>query len=291
MKKEFLLPIYEVIFKFLFGDERNKDILIDFLKAVLKIPHDEYDSVAISDPHLLREFKGDKLGILDIKLKLKSGTTINIEIQLAPMIALRNRLIYYLSKMTTEQIGDGDKYHEINPSISIVILNHILIPESEKYYHHFTYNDLESGVVFSNLQELHTLELPKLPTQKGKETLLPWMKFFSIKSEEELHMVVAEYPQMEKVATKYLEVTQSDRARALHEAKIKQERDAEARAEAKFEEVLSNAVSQAVSQAVSKTQLEERHSMAKSMLLKKMPLDIISEISGLSIEELERIEH
>ena len=278
MAQDFLLPIYEVIFKFLFGDERNKDILIDFLKAVLKVPHNEYDSVTISDPHLLREFTGDKLGILDINLKLKSGAIVNVEIQLAPMTALRNRLVYYLAKMTTEQIGDGDKYHEINPSISIVILNHILIPESEKYYHHFTHNDLESGVVFSNLQELHTLELPKLPQQQGKEALLPWMKFFSIKSEEELSMVVAEYPQMKKVASKYLEVTQNDRARALHEARVKQERDAHARADARFNALLNEAVS------------KERVDLARNMLLKDMSLDLISDLTNLTIEEIERIE-
>ena len=273
MAQNFLLPIYEVIFKFLFGDERNKDILIEFLKAVLKVPHDEYDSVTISDPHLLREFKGDKLGILDIKLKLKSGATVNVEIQLAPMTALRNRLVYYLSKMTTEQISDGDKYHEINPSISIVILNHILIPESEKYYHHFTHNDLESCVVFSNLQELHTLELPKLPTQQGKETLLPWMKFFSIKSEEELDMVVAEYPQMKKVATKYLEVTQNDRARAFHEARVKQERDAIARFQAMEDEVSR-------SRALA---------IAKNLLDENLSIEFISKATGLSIQEIERI--
>ena len=273
MAQDFLLPIYEVIFKFLFGDERNKDILIDFLKAVLKVPHDEYDSVTISDPHLLREFKGDKLGILDIKLKLKSGAIANVEIQLAPMAALRNRLVYYLSKMTTEQIGDGDKYHEINPSISIVILNHILIPESEKYYHHFTHSDLESGVVFSNLQELHTLELPKLSTQKGKESLLPWMKFFSIKSEEELNMVVAEYPQMKKVAIKYLEVTQNDRARALHEARIKQERDAVARFQAMEDEVSTN----------------RALTIAKNLLAENLSIQLISKTTGLSLEEIQRI--
>jgi len=281
MTQDFLLPIYEVIFKFLFGDERNKDILIDFLKAILKIPHDEYDSVTISDPHLLREFKGDKLGILDIKLKLKSGATVNIEIQLAPMTALRNRLVYYLAKMTTEQISDGDEYYKINPSISIVILNHILIPESEKYYHHFTHNDLESGVVFSNLQELHTLELPKLPTNTGNETLLPWMKFFSIKSEEELNMVVAEYPQMKKVATKYLEVTQNDRARALHEARVKQERDAIARMDARMNAILED--------AAQKSDLQARQGMARNMLDENLPLELISKISGLSIEEIERI--
>ena len=34
-KTKILLPKIDVIFKLLFGDKRNKDILIDFLKAIL----------------------------------------------------------------------------------------------------------------------------------------------------------------------------------------------------------------------------------------------------------------
>lgn len=43
MNKDFLPPKYDIVFKLLFGDERSLDILIQFLKAVLKVPHDEYE--------------------------------------------------------------------------------------------------------------------------------------------------------------------------------------------------------------------------------------------------------
>ena len=67
MSVEFLSPKTDIIFKLLFGDERSVELLTDFLKSVLRIPADEYDEVTIVDPHLLREYKGDKLGILDVK--------------------------------------------------------------------------------------------------------------------------------------------------------------------------------------------------------------------------------
>ena len=53
----------------LFGDEHSTDIVTDFLKSVLDLPHDEYDEVIIVDPHLLRKQKTDKLGIVDVRLK------------------------------------------------------------------------------------------------------------------------------------------------------------------------------------------------------------------------------
>ena len=54
MKRDFLPAKSDVVFKLLFGDERNADLLTDLLKAVLDLPADEYDEIIIADPHLLR---------------------------------------------------------------------------------------------------------------------------------------------------------------------------------------------------------------------------------------------
>ena len=278
MSKTFYLPIHDVIFKFLFGDERNTEILTDFLKTVLPIPHDEYEEITISDPHLLREFTTDKLGILDIKLKLKSGRVVNIEIQLATMKAFRKRIAYYNAKMITEQISDSEQYEKINPVVNIVITNHILIAESDDYYHHFRFSDLEKGIVFSDISEIHTLELPKLPKSQDEKSVFPWMKFFSIKSEEELDMVVQAYPQLQKVATKYLEITQDDHIRAIQEARLKQERDTQARMDAVKDSFREEG------------ERQERYKIARNLLNLGVSLDIISQSSGLTIEEIERIE-
>jgi hypothetical protein len=42
-----------------FADERNKEQLIALLKAVLRIPEEEYDDIEIADPHLLPEYIDD----------------------------------------------------------------------------------------------------------------------------------------------------------------------------------------------------------------------------------------
>jgi predicted transposase/invertase (TIGR01784 family) len=85
-------------------------MLTDLLKAVLDLPPGEYEKVEIVDPHLLREAAGGKLGILDVKLKTKSGRVIDIEIQVFPAPELKERIAFYISKMVTEQIGAGDGY-------------------------------------------------------------------------------------------------------------------------------------------------------------------------------------
>ncbi|MDR1025204.1 MAG: Rpn family recombination-promoting nuclease/putative transposase, partial [Treponema sp.] len=57
-----MLPKVDFAFKLLFGDQRSKNILADFLKAVLpSLAQQEFEELTIVDPHLKREFEDDKL--------------------------------------------------------------------------------------------------------------------------------------------------------------------------------------------------------------------------------------
>ena len=61
-----LLPVTsDFVFKLIFGDQRNTDILAEFLKAVLDIPESEYDRITVVDPHVKKESPDGKYGILD----------------------------------------------------------------------------------------------------------------------------------------------------------------------------------------------------------------------------------
>jgi predicted transposase/invertase (TIGR01784 family) len=162
MDKEFLPPKSDLVFKLLFGDERNIDLLTDLLKSVLDIPEDEYAGVTIVDPYLLREFEGDKLGILDVKVKTKSGKVIDIEIQVYAMPEIKERLVFYVSKMVVEQIGNSEDYDNIKRVISIVITDFELVEGDDEYHHRFTLYDQKNGKEFTDIVELHTLELPKV---------------------------------------------------------------------------------------------------------------------------------
>ena len=113
MSIKYLTPKSDFIFKKIFGDAKNVEILEAFLKSILDIPHDEYESLTLTDTHLKKENDEDKLGILDVKVQTKSGNTIDIEIQLANIPHIRERVVFYLSKMINEQISSGDKYNAI----------------------------------------------------------------------------------------------------------------------------------------------------------------------------------
>jgi predicted transposase/invertase (TIGR01784 family) len=63
----------DLVFRSLFGDERNKELLICFLKSIIDLPDDEYDVIEFLDTHLKSDQNTGKEAIVDIRLRTKNG--------------------------------------------------------------------------------------------------------------------------------------------------------------------------------------------------------------------------
>ena len=230
MENRAFLPVKsDVIFRLFYADERNQEFLVDLLKSMLRLPEEDYHEIEIADPHLLREFEDDKLAIIDVKLHTRSKKIIHIEIQLEVTPALKKRIAFYEAKLVTEQIGSGDDYDVIKKVISIIITDEGLIPGSPRYHHRFTFYDPEAGVEFSDIIELHTLELRKLPKGTDGTELYDWAKFIDAETEEELTMLAERNPQIGRAVVKLRELSADERARDLYERREKARRDMAAR--------------------------------------------------------------
>lgn len=60
MSIKYLPPKSDLIFKKIFGDPKNIEILTAFLKSTLDINHDEYEKIILTDTHLQQENIRDK---------------------------------------------------------------------------------------------------------------------------------------------------------------------------------------------------------------------------------------
>ena len=293
MGNDFLSPRSDLIFKLLFGDERNIELLTDFLKSVLRLPADDYDEVTIVDPHLLPEYKGDKLGVLDVKVRTRSKKIIDVEIQVMPTPELRERVVYYSAKMVTEQVKTGDDYIGIKRVISIIITNFIFVPENGAYHNRYTLRDPDTGSEFTDLIEVNTLELTKLPQTEDGTELWRWMKFLSAQNKEELDMIAEKSPQVKKAVVRLMELSNDERTRLLQESLQKKEwdnraRERGARAEGKAEGI-AKGKAEGIAEGVAKGVAEGKVEIARSMLARAMPHGLISEITGLTVEEIEKL--
>ena len=91
-----LKPTNDFVFKKLFGEEKNVDILKDLIQSIL--PELKIAKVVVNkDVSLERKLITDKLGILDVMATLNNNTKINIEMQVEDLHNTVERSIFYQS--------------------------------------------------------------------------------------------------------------------------------------------------------------------------------------------------
>ena len=194
MKHDIISPLNDFAFAQIFGNQRNIENTERFLKSLLDIPEDEYDRLTVVSPILGRLFRKGKTGIVDLKLSTKSGKVIHIELQVEKRANLRNRILYYASRLVGDQLRWGDDYKKLNQVISIVICNHNLLEEENSYINVYELRNEEKRS-FTNLLKVVILELPKIPEDKDR-AVWPWLKFFTCKEKEEYEMLVRKHPEL-----------------------------------------------------------------------------------------------
>lgn len=184
----FLKPRNNLIFKRLFGTEKNTDILIGLLTSVLSIPKEELEGITILNPETTIEKENDKRGILDLFLHTKCKDTIHVELQVDEDPSMRSRLLFYVSKKYGDQLISGDDYDELKRMTSILITGFELT-ESSDYHNVYKLINIKTGEMFSEDLEIHTLEYKKLPVEEDGSTKYNWLKFIKAESMEELEML------------------------------------------------------------------------------------------------------
>ena len=173
-------PTVDFACKLLLGNPEYPDITIHFLNAILRLPS-PIVSVEIVNPIVWKEFEADKLSILDILAIDDADRRLNVEVQRTKPASLAQRLAYYSATQLVDQIGEGDSYRKLRPSIGICILSSIHFSQLAEYHSEFRLRT-RSGLELTNCLEIHLLELPKYSPVDDNEVIADprdqWMYFF-----------------------------------------------------------------------------------------------------------------
>lgn len=263
------MPKRDIIFKLLFADNRNKDILVDFLKSFLTLPEEEYDIIVITDPYLKRETLTDKLGIVDVKLTTKSGFMLHIEIQVLEQEELPERIVYYNSKILVTQLKSGEEYDTLKKTVSIAIADFDILADQVGYHHVFHLNELSTGIRFTDIVEINTIELSKIPIESDNTKKYEWGAFLKSEKKEEFEMLAKQNPVIKKAYDEVLRLSEDEETQMLYEAREKALKD----------------FNSATKSAIKKREKE----IAKNLHEIGLTNEQISKATKLSIEEIEKI--
>lgn len=218
-----MLPTVDFCFKELM---HNENVRKGIIAAILNVDPKEVEDTILMPTILRKESEDDKYGILDVKVKMKSGVLIDLEMQVVYYDCWEKRTIYYLSKMYTEQIKAGEDYDKLQKCIQVSILDHVLIQEDDKYYRCISFCDTETGERYSDMMEMHILELPKLPPEQKDETdLMQWMRFLGGKNREDLKRMAEKNSNLQEAYDELDRLSADERKRLEYDARQKAIRD------------------------------------------------------------------
>jgi predicted transposase/invertase (TIGR01784 family) len=165
---EKISPRVDIAFKKIFGVEENKDLLLSLINSIVG-KEDKIAEVTLLNPYNPKNFRQDKLSILDIKAKGVDGKRYNIEIQISDEADYDKRALYYWAKLYTEQLKVAEDYSTLSKAIGIHILNFTSIPNVDKYHNVFHITEKETGLLYFKDLELHTIELKKFSKDSHAE--------------------------------------------------------------------------------------------------------------------------
>ena len=224
-----MLPIVDFCFKELMKNPKARQ---GFVAAILGKDPKMIRKTTLLSTELRKENKDDKLGILDVLVELEDGSKMNMEMQVSCYEYWTNRVMFYLSKVYTGQIQEGEDYEKLKKCVHVSILDFIHLPQDRKCYRKITFCDAESGEQYTDLMEMHILELKKLPPEdQNEDGVIRWMRFLDGKSRKEFEdmakkdeYIEAAYDELKKLSLdeqKRLEYEQRQKAIRDHNSFMK----------------------------------------------------------------------
>ena len=177
---KYINPLTDFGFKYIFG---NKEFLMDFLNAILKIEEGIVD-LQYDNTERPGRSEEDRTTIFDLYCTLKNGERIIIEMQHHRHDNFVDRTLYYSSRLIQEQgeekKGDKEWMFELKPVYSVNIVNFKLDPKRKRKSRYVTYvhfKDDENKIVSTKLTHVF-LELPYFTKTEHKLTdYIDWWTF------------------------------------------------------------------------------------------------------------------
>ena len=120
---KYINPYTDFGFKKLFGEEANKDLLIDFLNQLLPDYH-QIAKLTFRNNENLSEFAFERSAIFDIHCEAQNGERFIVEMQKAKINFFKDRSLFYTTFPIREQAKRGDEWDfRLTPIYMIAILD------------------------------------------------------------------------------------------------------------------------------------------------------------------------
>lgn len=301
---KYLNPKADLTFKRVFGE--HPDLVMSLLNALLPLTAEqEITDIEYLPAEMVPENPLRKNSIVDVRCKDKQGRQFIVEMQMIWSPEFKQRVLFNASKAYVRQMNIGEQYELLQPVYSLNLVNEIFEPALEGYYHHYKMIHVEnSDKVIEGLQ-LIFVELPKFTSHSYAEKKMQvlWLRYLTEINEKtrEVPEELMANPEVKK-AVDALEVSAFTDAQLARYEKfwdiISVEKTLYNSAERKgikigMEKGMQKGMEKGIEKGIEKGRiegkLEERRLIALSLKQQNFPLELISNITKLTAEEIEQL--
>ena len=174
----------DIIFKRVFGNEQNEEIIAAFISDMLDIPRNRITHVEIKNVELPPEEIDLKFSRLDLNLTV-DGRKVNIEMQVNKDAAYKERTLYYWAKLYSDDLESGADYSVLSQTICINIINFNLF-DCDNYHSHFLLKEKEREEIMTDKLAIHFFELKKVGKFKKNKRMEDWLTLINAETEGDL---------------------------------------------------------------------------------------------------------
>ena len=297
-------PYTDFGFKYLFGTEFNKDFLIIFLNALLKGEQEIKDLT-----YLKTEQFGDtaleRKQVFDVYCENERGERFIVEMQNMTQEFFKDRTIYYATTPIRQQADRGRNWnYQLKGVYTIGILNFTFDYNDDNYYHHeVKLMDTKTHEVFYNKLTFIYLEMPKFKKTEDELDGMFDKWLYVLKNLSRLldrpaalqeriftklfeQAKIANFNEQERLEYDESWKTYLDNVNTLGYAlKVARKEGLEQGRE----EGLEQGIAQGMAQGKAEGERNKSLEIARNLKLNGMALSFISNVTGLSGEEIEAL--
>ncbi len=282
-REKYVNPFTDYGFKRLFGEEPNKDLLLDFLNELLHSEQGKITQLTYLKSDKLGSSEDDRKAIFDLYCENEKGDKFIVELQKTKQKFFKDRTVYYSTFPIRESARRGSSWDfELNAIYTVAILDFVFDEDkdqTDKYFYNVKLSDIETNKVFYDKLTFVYLEMPKFNKniKELENNFEKWM--YVIRNLNKLDRIPEELK--DGIFLRLFEVAEIAKFTPAevrnYEDSLKAYRD------------LKNSIDTAREEGEIKGKIEGKTEIAKNLKNKGFALTEIAEITGLAKEDIEGI--
>jgi len=278
-REKYINPFTDYGFKRLFGEELNKDLLLDFLNELLKEEQGEITELTYLKNENLSTTELNRKAIFDLYCTNERGEKFIVELQKTKQKFFKDRTVYYSTFPIREQAVVGSEWNfELKKVYTIAILDFVFDHDKsqpEKLRYDVKLSDIQTKKVFYDKLTFIYLEMPKF-NKSAEELETRFDKWLYVL--KNLH-------KLDRVPEKLKETIFMKLFETAEIAKFSQSEYQEYEDSLKYYRDIKNSLDTAKEEGKEEGKIE----VARTGLEEGLTVEIIMKLTGLTKDEIEKL--